>query len=235
MNNEAYQYSQFVFEAISGKYSGISREYVEDQVKEVLDRIESKQTLYELQGECREIVDVEQDINNQVIALVTIRDHCNDVEFKTRPMLFLHRIVYSSDTENSKRSTTEVEGFPHALPTPIAETDARFQELEAMVKTLTQTPVRSVYTAAHLLAHVYAAIIRIHFFNDGNGRVARLTVQYLLRAWGAQFAAIPKVRNDPAWRAALTDAIDGDVISLALLLVKRLKESTKNPWEEHSL
>ncbi|MCC5961139.1 MAG: Fic family protein [Rhodobacteraceae bacterium] len=82
----------------------------------------------------------------------------------------------------------------------------------------------SAKVAAPLLAHVFAATIRIHPFEDGNGRVARFTVQFLLTRWGMDLLPLPKVRNDPEWKRALRSAVRGELGELIDQIRNRLEQ-----------
>jgi fido (protein-threonine AMPylation protein) len=75
---------------------------------------------------------------------------------------------------------------------------------------------------AAALADIFMRIIKVHPFKDGNGRTARVAVQYCLRSWGMDYIVIPKVRNDPVWKAALGAAMDGSLQAMTAFLVERM-------------
>lgn len=222
--------TQVVSEAIEGKYPEISSYDISCEALAIYERVSHELSLEGLLSHCREIGAASDDINNQVIVLVLIDKFKDAKQLSLKPMAFLHQVIYVKDLDTMKRTTTNVPDFSGNFLTEISQIEARFEELEVLVKTLAVTPVNTAAVAAYLLAHVYAATIRIHYFKDGNGRVARYTVQYLLKCWGCEFLALPKVRNDQNWKNALSDAIEGKVGRLALILESRLIEAEGSKW-----
>lgn len=76
-----------------------------------------------------------------------------------------------------------------------------------------------------LVAKSYHEITRIHPFEDGNGRSARLFVALLLRRYGLPHIIIPKVVNAKETRTALRAADMGDLDPLTQMMAKFLEES----------
>ncbi|HVV74145.1 MAG TPA: Fic family protein, partial [Verrucomicrobiae bacterium] len=73
--------------------------------------------------------------------------------------------------------------------------------------------------------HIFGSLIRIHPFEDGNGRTARLFAFYALRCWGLPLFPIPKIRNDRKWKLALGCAVGGDALKLMRELYWRMDEA----------
>lgn len=217
----------FISEAISGKYPELTSEEISNLIKKCYKNFSNISTLEELVSNCKDINRAQDDINNQVIALLALDKFIDAKQFKKHPMRFIHEMVYAKLSNEMKREKNHVSDYTGLL-TEVSEINARFQELESLVCTLRNLPVHSPNMAAPLLAYVFAAIIRIHFFKDGNGRLARFTVQYLLRSWGAPYLALPKVRNDTVWKAALSNALNGEMEALSEFLEKRLIDA----WRE---
>lgn len=78
------------------------------------------------------------------------------------------------------------------------------------------------------LAHVFGSVIRVHPFEDGNGRTARLFAFYALKCWGRPLFPIPKVRNDSSWKVAMDSAVAGDALKLKDELFWRMEEAVKS-------
>lgn len=228
MNNSISNFSYFIYRAISGKYSTIiSEKDIEKKVSDIFYHLSEISNIEELLSNSEEIKSPYDDINNQVIVLLALDKFIDAKQFKKYPMHFIHEMIYAKSADIMTRDTAYVSDFSGHL-TEVVEINARFQELESLVCTLRKLPISTPKIAAPLLAYVFAAIIRIHFFKDGNGRLARFTVQYLLRSWGAPYLALPKVRNDTVWKAALSNALNGEMEALSEFLEKRLIDA----WRE---
>jgi hypothetical protein len=209
------QYEAFVAQAIEGKYDGFSDADTRSSVREAVALCETAETATELFASSRRIISAQDDVINQVVVLHAITRFSDDPELRAAPLAVLHRLAYGADVVETLRNTKVVEGFTDPILTKLSETMARFSELEGLVIDLARMPSPPVTVAAHLLAHVFAAVIRIHYFADGNGRVARFAVQYLSVAWGLGVFNVPKVRNDVRWKSALHNAILGEITVLA--------------------
>lgn len=230
MNNttsKIHIYSLIIFEAINGKYPNVGEYQILQVVTKTHNQISNVKKLQELLTKNRIIKTADDDINNQVLALFTIEKFTDSPQLVSNPVLFLHKVIYAQDADLMKRKTAYVEDYPDELLN-LSQIDGRFMELELLVKVLALTPQPTIKVASYLLAHIYATIIRIHFFKDGNGRVARYTILYLLKRWKLNFIAIPKVRNDLSWKKALINAIQGDISPFASILETRLNESYQN-------
>lgn len=218
------QYQSFVADAIEGKYEGIDDTDILSSVGEAMALCASAENLVDLFGNSRPIVSPQDDMFNQVVVLIAISRFSEGSQMKEAPLETLHQLAHGGDISETVRSTKVVEGYPSPIPTELSQTKARFSELQGLVVNLARMPSPPVLVAAHLMAHVFSAIIRIHYFSDGNGRLARFAAQYLSSTWGFGFFNIPKVRNDFLWKSALRDAIAGDIKSLAIELSKRLAQ-----------
>jgi hypothetical protein len=145
------------------------------------------------------------------------------------PIRALHRVIYGLEEEAEvlRKSVFVTDFGDDAPPTPPHEIPGALRELELLVERFTpiftsdDTEVRALF-----LAHLFSALIRVHPFEDGNGRTARLLVQYCQRRWGRPYLPIPKVRNDPSWRDALMSAVAGDLPPLIKEFHQRLHEIT---------
>ena len=83
-----------------------------------------------------------------------------------------------------------------------------------------------------LAAQIISELIRIHPYPDGNGRVARMTVNLAFRKWSLPYVAIPKVRNSERWKSALHKGITGDWSSAREFLDQLLHKSLRSYEEQ---
>lgn len=88
------------------------------------------------------------------------------------------------------------------------ETPARMTEFAAWLRTELETPTLPL---AELIAQLHHRFIRIHPFDDGNGRVVRLLVNYVLLRLGS----LPIVIQSRDWRRYLDVIAAADAGDLA--------------------
>lgn len=75
-------------------------------------------------------------------------------------------------------------------------------EIEASQRLLDQTP--DPEKALDLAVDVHYRIGMIHPFSDGNGRVARLAMNHLLRRYGCGYVIYPRLHEEsPLWKALI--------------------------------
>jgi hypothetical protein len=166
------------------------------------------------------------DVVNHVVVLHLI-DRFWSNALLSRPIARLHRAIMNApDPTTSKRNTRAIADFGGEIPTELTNIDGAINELELMMERF--VPVfrgRDEMAQAVFLSHLFSSIVRIHPFQDGNGRTARLAVQYCVRAWGRGFVPLPKIRNSETWRTALEEAVAGDIGLLAGEFAARLEQS----------
>jgi len=218
---------RFVTRAIEGKYHAVDAEIISREVEAAWVRLSNATKLEDLLGARRQILKAEDDINNQVAALLAISNFSNARQFRQGVLTLLHRIVFAAEQAETGRQGARVADFPGDLPIDVSEANARFDELQAAVSAMAQARVHATDIAAPLLAYVFSSVVRIHRYEDGNGRVARFAVQFLLVQWGMDLLPLPKVRNDPDWKVALEGAVHGDLTALTSEFYMRLNQNAE--------
>lgn len=163
------------------------------------------------------------DVQNQVVVALLIDRYWRKNPL-SRPITTLHSAVYGIGTRHDIRTMRHLDDYGGELPTPVSELPSRLDELERLAEALTPTMTDAgVAIQARFLALMISSIVRIHPFNDGNGRAARMYTQYALRSWDRPFLPLPKVRNNSDWKAAMSGAVRGQLDELTWHLESRLR------------
>ncbi len=123
---------------------------------------------------------------------------------------------YKSTPNNVRTATGEI--FEFAAPN---EVPARMRELVGWLSAQMRDPSSRIAAVAAKLHHDF---VLIHPFDDGNGRVARMLVNYLLLRSGYPPIIIP-TEDKMAYLAALRLADAGDLEELSRFLRKRIHDS----------
>ena len=118
-------------------------------------------------------------------------------------------------TEPNQVETATGEIFKFAIP---EEVPAKMQELVEWFKENMESPPASI---APFLAQLHHRFILIHPFGDGNGRIARLLLNYVLIRLGYPPFVI-KNRNKESYFSALQKADAGNMDALAFYLGRNL-------------
>jgi hypothetical protein len=216
--------TDFVVDAISNKYQDAPESVLAARSRQYFDSYLPVHAESELLARLRPLQGFEDDISNQVLVLLLIERHWR-LQAPQDPLRSLHAAAFGiSRTERRLRSSETVADYDGPLP-HVEHVGVLLQELELLVERLVPVlagaPARSQAT---FLAHLLSSIIRIHPFEDGNGRVARLCVQLCSRTWGRPFMVLPKVRNDSTWLASLSAAVhDNNMVALTGFFFDRLE------------
>ena len=131
-------------------------------------------------------------------------------------LLDLHRIVLTRVDDNCAGSyrtgAVRIAGSSHVPPNPVKVPDL-MEELFAGIQTLADPVERA--------AKLHYGIARIHPFADGNGRTARLAMNFVLLAAGYPPISIPtELRH--AYYTALAAADAGDFPTWSGFLIQQL-------------
>jgi fido (protein-threonine AMPylation protein) len=140
------------------------------------------------------------------------------------PIATIHRFVFGKTVaDGALRKSEFVLDFGGVPPTSPQQIAAALFELELQTERLLPALVGSATREkAVFLAHLFSSIIRVHPFEDGNGRVARFTVLLALRYWNLPYVMVPKVRNDKSWKEALELAIHGNIGNLTIEFLNKM-------------
>jgi Fic/DOC family len=217
--------------ALEGKYDQFGEAELERQVTEAWGATELVSSENDLMSLLHPTDGFSTDVINHVVVLRLIELFWRKRPLLGRPICYIHQAIYGVPGRvPDMRKSKYVGDFGGAIPTEVADMRGALVELELIVERL--TPVlrgQAVSSQAVFLAHIFSSIIRVHAFSDGNGRAARMTVQYCLRLWDRPYLPLPKVRNVPTWHNALERAVTGDQSALVQEFISRMTGFEGNP------
>ena len=207
------------------KYPGFNHLEIQHEFHVLWEELNSELDEQSIIKRLRLIHSVYDDIANQVAVLVLIEAFWSRSQSLVNPLTILNSFALGEPGEGRIRVTSTVGDYDGVIDVPVPEIRSRLDELERLVSAgVSLLKGAGIIEQAFFLAYVHASLIRIHPFADGNGRTARFFVQYAMRSWHMPPLPLPKVRNDPLWKSALTRAISGDYMSLRDNVASRMRE-----------
>jgi Fic family protein len=207
--------SAVIFASLERKYEAATEASVDALVHEAEDLLRGANTEAEILKGAEPTRDLRTDVFNQVRTFYVI-----EKVWRLRPpadgiLARLHASIYGLKLDDvALRQTAEVEDYGEEISFSPAEIPGQLSALDSTIRQGDTLVGGQAAEQARFLALLFAAIIRVHPFPDGNGRTARAAVQYLLRRWNRDLIVIPKVRNDPDWRLALSSGTSGEYSEL---------------------
>lgn len=221
---------EVAFHALAGKYSVDSGRLRERTIRPLLERLRLMPTA-KLGRVCKEIRGEEDDVRNQLATLLLI-----DRDWAGRPsaeldLETLHRMLYGCEF-SELRSTEFVADFEGIPPTELSDLQDSVKAINRSLRGIDALRSEPLDGKLAYLAWLLSSTIGSHAFADGNGRVARMAVQYCLRRWGMDFVPLPKVRNAEGWKRALHAAIGGDLTDLSAYLGRLVANQTIESVEQ---
>ncbi len=217
MGNERYRpdsqlsienMEQLVLHALAGKYPVSDDILLNRRIKPIFARLLTTKLADLLAASPVPVLDVEDDVSNQAIALI-----CIDADWAKRstPNLDLETIHWKLYGTGSPRVSKYVKDFGGEPPTALADIPNSLREINRSLRDIDNLRNKSLDERVQFVASLFAKIIASHVFEDGNGRVARMAVQYCFRRWYMDFLPLPKVRRAPGWQRALHAAMAGNM------------------------
>ena len=212
--------------ALEGKYESCGEAEFELRILEDWNATARVSSESELLSFLSPTEDLLTDIMNHVVVLQVIERFWRMRPAMPKPIRQIHQAIYGvPGLAPDMRTSQYIGDFGGVIPTEVADVSGALTELELVIERL--NPVLRHHAAdiqAVFLAHVFSSIIRVHPFSDGNGRAARMIVQYCLRCWDRPFLPLPKVRNVPTWHNALERAVEGEQNALVQEFISRMAE-----------
>jgi Fic family protein len=217
------KFADLIHAAIDRKYGDHADEEIRDVVGEALQLFRQAKSERSLLRTRVKTTDFRSDVINQTRCLYAIERYWRfrppDRDFVRK----VHSVACGCRLNDVKLRTEDyVADYGGIVPWQTRDIGGG---LKAIIKELSQVCQRSTALAADqglFLAGLFAMLIRVHPFEDGNGRTARMLVQYCLRAWDIDYIVVPKVRNDPQWKQCVDDGVQHNLTGLEEYFTQRL-------------
>lgn len=159
-------------------------------------------------------------------ALDWLEDHCRSVPLREQELLHYHRTVYSGKGAGEYRRA-RMSVVDSRVPRPGPD------RVPGLMRKLSERLVREQEEFDRAPSHNQSAVLRfaleihqqiayIHPFADGNGRVARLAMNHLLRRYGQGYVILPPVNESEAHFRAIEAAHRNDFSELTALALAHL-------------
>lgn len=160
-------------------------------------------------------------------ALDRLETHCRTQCLREASIREYHRILYARNTEAGeyRRAGMIVSGSAVRRPPPdklryhMQQLDAKLVEEQARLDGITPLDAQEVLLFA---VRTHQRIAYIHPFPDGNGRVARLAMNHILRRYGMGYVILPPVDESKEHFDALEAAHRGNLDALIDLAKRHL-------------
>lgn len=219
-----------VEEGLLNKYPGMDRAHLKEIFDACWERIAAAPDARSIIAELRIIQSPEDDVNNQAAILGLIERFWSKSPCIEQLLVTLNSAALGTIGNPKYRTREFVADYGGKVLTSREEVFARLDELERLCRhTIDYMAACSLSDKALQLAYIHGAIIRIHPFEDGNGRTARLFTQYALLSWGLPPTPLPKVRNDHRWGSAISEAVSGNATALQAELLDRIRARVERP------
>jgi fido (protein-threonine AMPylation protein) len=118
-------------------------------------------------------------------------------------------------------SSALIPSFPYSIQADMRDLNDWLSKRQKAIK---KSDLNEV---VEFVARTYHKINRIHPFEDGNGRTARLFINLILRKYELPYIFIPKSNKIQLMKQTLRDADKGDIKPLINFFEKLLKTSMK--------
>jgi len=140
----------------------------------------------------------------------------------------MHRLLFAQSWPESagrfRTENIEITGAAYLPPHWLRVPELTYQALASLNYRLEQTPEDKPAAIVELAAQAHYDVAAIHPFRDGNGRIARLLLNYVFRYFGMPYVIIPREQRE-RYLNALDAANLGDMQPFITLTAEQYERS----------
>jgi len=214
-----------IFSALENKYVDCNHETVRSLIISTVAGLNKTMSADEIVAAGRPTSDFKSDVINQTKCFYLIENYLRHDSPKDKLIEIIYATVLGiQQMDIMLRQTQYVEDYSGSVIESTENITPNLSLLNQQLKNVHSIINATIEEKTAFLSKIFSGIIRTHPFQDGNGRVARMVIQFCLRYWGYLYIVIPKVRNNDVWKRALTKSIDQDYKEMQLFFMNEMKK-----------
>lgn len=175
------------------------------------------------------LLGLQEDGQRLLSALQWLEENCLTQALAEDTIRRYHKIVFGNRREDAgeyRRLDIQMRGDNPLRPPPGSRVPLLMKQLHLKLSQdqddLTAQHANDLEQVLRSALLAYYRIGAVHPFEDGNGRVARLSMNHLLRRYGAGYVIFPPITKDSPIMGAFQNASRGDLETLVGLAKQHL-------------